>query len=149
MYSDGACSGNPGAGGWAFILRYNDIEKHCSGRDEHTTNNRMELTAVINGLKALRKQCDVVVTTDSKYVVDGINNGWAVSWRDNGWRKNNNKPALNADLWNELLLLCENHNVVFNWVKGHNGHTYNELCDNMATAAIIGRLQNSTLTNIQ
>lgn len=132
IFTDGACSGNPGPGGWGAILRYNEIEKHISGGEKITTNNRMELTAVIEALKALKERCSVILTTDSKYVCDGINKGWARQWKNNGWRKSDKKPALNSELWDELLSLTEKHNVEFIWVKGHNGHPENEICDRMA-----------------
>lgn len=134
IFTDGACSGNPGPGGWGAILRYGQIEKHMSGGEKMTTNNRMELTAVIRALGALKEKCHVVLTTDSKYVCDGINKGWAASWKKNGWRKSDKKPALNPELWDELLTLTENHEVEFIWVKGHNGHHENELCDKMAVS---------------
>jgi len=132
IYTDGACSGNPGPGGWGTILRYGEREKILSGGEEQTTNNRMELTAVIQGLKALKKSCRVEIMTDSKYVVDGIEKGWAVSWRNNGWRKADKKPALNTDLWEELLTELEKHECSFVWIKGHNGHPENERCDALA-----------------
>ena len=132
IFTDGACSGNPGPGGWGAILRYNEIEKELSGYERETTNNRMELTAVIKALEILKYPCNVTITTDSKYVCDAINQGWAVSWRDNGWRKKDKKPALNPDLWQQLLSLLEKHNVTFCWVKGHNAHPENERCDKLA-----------------
>ena len=134
MFTVGACSGNPGPGGWGAILRYNGREKELSGGEELTTNNRMELTAVIEGLDALKEPCRVLLTTDSKYVADGIGKGWAESWRRNGWRKSDKKPALNPDLWDRLLNLVENHSVEINWVKGHEGHPENERCDRLAVA---------------
>ena len=134
IFTDGACSGNPGPGGWGAILRYGQIEKHMSGGEKMTTNNRMELTAVIRALSALKEKCHVVLTTDSKYVCDGINKGWAASWKKNGWRKSDKKPALNPELWDELLTLTEKHEVEFIWVKGHNGHHENEICDKMAVS---------------
>ncbi len=135
MFTDGACSGNPGPGGWGTILRYNGVEKELSGGERQTTNNRMELTAVISGLEALKEKCKVVVTTDSKYVVDGIVNGWAKSWRANGWVKSDRKPALNPDLWGRLLDLIDEHEVEFKWIKGHAGHPENERCDRLAVTA--------------
>lgn len=132
LYTDGACSGNPGKGGWGAVLKYKDIEKELSGGEPETTNNRMELTAVIMGLKSLREPCNVELTTDSKYVADGLGKGWAQSWKANGWRKKDKKPALNADLWEELLALSEIHNINIHWVKGHAGHEYNERCDRLA-----------------
>ena len=134
LFTDGACSGNPGPGGWGAILRYNGIEKELSGGEENTTNNRMELTAAIEGLSALKEPCRVRLVTDSRYVADGIGKGWAASWRKNGWRKADKKPALNADLWEKLLLLTERHTVEIEWVRGHNGHPENERCDALAVA---------------
>lgn len=134
LFTDGACSGNPGAGGWAAILRYGTREKELCGGEEHTTNNRMELTAVIEGLKALNERCEVLVTTDSQYVVNGIEKGWAANWKRNGWRKADKKPALNADLWDILLSLIALHQVSFRWVHGHQGHPENERCDALAVA---------------
>lgn len=132
IYTDGACSGNPGPGGWGAVLVYNGKEKELSGSEKNTTNNRMELTAVIMALNALNQPCEIKLTTDSKYVCDAINKGWVYSWRKNGWRKSDKKPALNVDLWEELLSLLEKHEVQFIWVKGHNGHKYNEICDTLA-----------------
>lgn len=132
MFTDGACSGNPGPGGWGTVLRCNGKEKELSGGEAQTTNNRMELTAVIEGLKALKCPCDVKLTTDSKYVGDTIKLGWAKSWKANGWKKSDKKPALNADLWEELLTLLDIHNVEIVWVKGHAGHPENERCDTLA-----------------
>ncbi|MFI3141830.1 MAG: ribonuclease HI [Clostridia bacterium] len=134
IYTDGACSGNPGAGGWGAILDYKGKRKELSGGSEHTTNNKMEMTAVIEGLKALKEVCDVTVVTDSQYVANGINLGWAKSWRANGWKKKDRKPALNADLWAELLELTEKHTVHIEWIKGHAGHAENERCDELAVA---------------
>ena len=135
MFTDGACSGNPGPGGWGTILRYNGIEKELSGGEAQTTNNRMELTAVIRGLEALKEKCSVVITTDSRYVADGIINGWAKSWRAKGWVKGDKKPALNPDLWGRLLDLIDEHEVEIKWIKGHAGHPENERCDRLAVAA--------------
>lgn len=132
IYTDGACSGNPGPGGWGAVLVYNGKEKELSGSEKETTNNRMELTAVIMALNALNQPCEVKLTTDSKYVCDAINKRWVYSWRKNGWKKSDKKPALNVDLWKELLSLLEKHEVEFIWVKGHNGHKYNEICDALA-----------------
>ncbi len=134
MFTDGACSGNPGPGGWGTILRCNGVEKELSGGEKETTNNRMELTAVIQGLKSLKRRCRVNLYTDSKYVADSIDKGWAKSWRKNGWRKSDKKPALNSDLWEELLNELENQKVNIIWVKGHDGHPENERCDRMAVA---------------
>jgi ribonuclease HI len=134
LFTDGACSGNPGPGGWGAVLRYNGHEKELSGGERDTTNNRMELTAAIMGLKALKEPCDVRLVTDSKYVADGITKGWAESWRKNNWRKADKKPALNPDLWEQLLELIKKHNVTIEWVKGHAGHPENERCDQLAVA---------------
>ena len=134
IFTDGACSGNPGPGGWGAILRYNGVEKELSGGASDTTNNRMELSAVIFALKALKMPCEVTVTTDSKYVYESITKGWVYSWQKNSWRKADKKPALNVDLWTELLDLLSKHQVTFNWVKGHNEHPENERCDRLAVA---------------
>lgn len=134
IYTDGACSGNPGPGGYGAILVYNGVEKELSGGEAQTTNNRMELTAVIKALSALKEPCAVTLTTDSKYVVDGITLGWAKGWKARGWKKADGKPALNPDLWDELLELLSKHSVTFNWVKGHAGHPYNERCDALAVS---------------
>jgi len=135
IFTDGACLGNPGPGGWGAILRSGDNEIRLSGGEAHTTNNRMELTGVITALSKLKYPCSVTVTTDSRYVADGIGKGWAKSWRRNNWIKSDKKPALNADLWEELLNLCETHTVKFNWIKGHAGHAENEQCDALAVEA--------------
>ena len=132
IFTDGACSGNPGPGGWGAILRYNGRERELSGGEKETTNNRMELTAVIEALSALKEPCKVRLVTDSKYVADGITLGWAESWRKNNWRKADKKPALNPDLWEKLLDLIETHEVTIDWVKGHAGHPENERCDQLA-----------------
>ncbi len=134
IYTDGACSGNPGAGGYGAILVYGGKEKVLSGGQAQTTNNRMELTAVIEALAALREPCKVTLCSDSKYVVDGVERGWAKSWRAKGWRKADGKAALNPDLWGRLLDLLEIHQVTFVWIKGHDGHPYNERCDRLAVA---------------
>lgn len=134
IYTDGACSGNPGPGGWGAVLIYNGVEKQLSGSEKETTNNRMELSAVITALKALKEPCNVMLTTDSKYVCDAINKGWLASWQKNNWKKSDKKPVLNIDLWQELLPLLDTHKVEFVWVKGHNGHKYNEICDKLAVA---------------
>lgn len=132
IYTDGACSGNPGKGGWGAVLVYGNNEKEISGADSDTTNNRMELTAVIEALKTLKFPCKVTLTTDSKYVCDAVNKRWVYSWQEKGWKKADKKPALNVDLWEKLLELLEIHNVEFIWVRGHNGHPYNERCDRLA-----------------
>ena len=136
IFTDGACSGNPGPGGWGAVLRYGKTEKEISGGEVSTTNNRMELTAMIQALLCLKEPCEVTLTTDSRYAADGINLGWARSWRKNGWRKADKKPALNPDLWEQLLNLLDKHTVTIVWVKGHAGHPENERCDKLATAAI-------------
>lgn len=132
IYTDGACSGNPGKGGWGAVLVYKGNEKQLSGAEMQTTNNRMELTAVIKALEQLKEPCKVSLTTDSKYVCDSVTKGWVYSWQKNNWRKADKKPALNADLWQELLEQLSIHDVEFHWVKGHNGHKYNEICDKLA-----------------
>ena len=134
IFTDGACSGNPGKGGWGAILRYEGHEKELCGGDMQTTNNRMELTAVIRSLQALKEPCGVRLTTDSKYVIDAVTKGWVYGWQRNNWRKADKKPALNVDLWETLLPLLEQHHVEFVWVKGHQGHLENERCDKMAVA---------------
>lgn len=134
IFTDGACSGNPGPGGWGVVLRCEGHEKELSGGERETTNNRMELTAAIMGLAALKRRCEVRLVTDSKYVADGINKGWAVSWKNNGWRKTDKKPALNVELWDRLLELLSEHDVTIEWVKGHAGHPENERCDKLAVA---------------
>lgn len=134
LFTDGACSGNPGKGGWGAILRYAGREKELCGGEMQTTNNRMELTAVIRGLEALKEPCQVRLTSDSKYVINAITQGWVYGWQRNGWRKADKKPALNVDLWEQLLPLLERHQVEFVWVKGHQGHPENERCDKMAVA---------------
>ena len=132
IYTDGSCKINPGPGGWAAILVYGSAEREICGGEADPTNNRMELKAVINALKMLKEPCSVRITTDSRYVADGIGKGWAVSWKKRGWKKADKSPALNPELWDELLGLCEKHDVSFEWVKGHAGHPYNERCDTLA-----------------
>lgn len=134
LYTDGACRGNPGPGGWGAILKFGAYVKELSGGEAMTTNNRMELLGAINGLEALKEPCKVVLTSDSKYLCDGMNLGWAKSWRSKNWKKSDGKPALNPDLWERLLCLCDTHEVTFIWVKGHAGHPENERCDELATA---------------
>jgi ribonuclease HI len=135
LYTDGACSGNPGPGGFGAILSYAGREKELWGGYVDTTNNRMELMAVIAGLSSLKEKCSVTVVSDSKYVVDAMRNGWAAKWRANGWKRNKKEPALNPDLWQRLLDLCGRHGVTFTWVNGHAGHPQNERCDRLAVAA--------------
>ena len=134
LYTDGACSGNPGPGGWGAILEFMGHEKEMSGGEESTTNNRMELTAVIMGLRALKEPCVVELYSDSKYVIDGLQKGWAESWRRRGWVKSDKKPALNPDLWGELLDLTEKHTLHYHWVKGHAENEKNNRCDELAVA---------------
>lgn len=134
LFTDGACSGNPGPGGWGAILRYNGISKELSGGEPATTNNRMELTAVIKGLQALKEPCDVTVYSDSKYFIDAVEKGWVYGWKKRGWVKSDKKPALNSDLWESILQLLRIHHVTLVWVKGHAGHPENERCDQMAVA---------------
>jgi ribonuclease HI len=138
LYTDGACSGNPGPGGWACILRYGTREKEFTGGEEDTTNNRMELTAVIEGLEALKEPCIVELYSDSKYVIDALEKGWAQKWRDQDWKRNKKEPALNPDLWERLLELCEEHEVRPHWVKGHADNEYNNRCDKLAANACRG-----------
>ena len=133
IYTDGACRGNPGKGGWGAILVYGGVEKELSGGESMTTNNRMELMAAIAALEALREPCDVTLTSDSKYLTDAINKGWLKSWKRNGWKKADKKPVLNVELWERLDALLMTHTVCFVWVHGHAGHTYNERCDVLAT----------------
>ena len=133
VYTDGACSGNPGPGGWGAVLVYGENRREMSGGEEHTTNNRMELTAVIEALAALKQSCIVELYSDSKYVVDAINKRWLSGWVNKGWKKSGGDPVLNVDLWQKLLPLLNEHSVTFIWVKGHAGHPENERCDQLAT----------------
>ncbi|MBE6905584.1 MAG: ribonuclease HI [Ruminococcaceae bacterium] len=137
VYTDGACSGNPGAGGWGAILRFGGHEKELSGGEPMTTNNRMELMAVIMALSALKEPCEVLLTTDSKYVVDSVEKGWVYGWQKKNWMRAPGEPAKNADLWKRLLPLLQIHHVKFQWVKGHAGHPENERCDALAVHAIV------------
>lgn len=136
LYTDGACSGNPGPGGWGAILMYGAKKKEISGGEVSTTNNRMELTAVIEGLKQLKYPCAVEVYSDSAYTVNAFQEGWVSSWEKGGWRKADKKPVLNADLWQELLALVRTHQVIFHKVKGHADNPLNNRCDELARAAI-------------
>jgi len=132
IFTDGACSGNPGAGGWGAILRYNNVQKELSGGNADTTNNRMELTAVISALEALKEPCNITLYTDSRYVMDGIEK-WISAWKQNGWRTSNKKaPVKNVELWQKLDALCLKHEIRWVWVKGHAGHPENERCDELA-----------------
>ncbi len=132
LYTDGACSGNPGPGGWGCILMFGEHRRELSGGEAHTTNNRMEITAVIQGLRALKYPCQVELYSDSKYVLDALEKGWAVGWKKRGWIKSDKKPALNADLWEELLQMCQIHQMRYHWVKGHASNPYNNRCDELA-----------------
>ena len=132
IYTDGACSGNPGPGGWGAILEWNGQEKELSGGEAQTTNNRMELTGVISALRALREPCKVHLYTDSKYVCDAVTKRWVYAWQSKGWIKADRKPALNVDLWEQLLPLLERHEVTWHWVKGHAENEKNNRCDALA-----------------
>lgn len=134
IYTDGACKGNPGPGGWGAVLRYNGHEKELSGGEANTTNNRMEMLAVIKALEALKEPCEVALTTDSRYVCDAVNKGWAKKWKANNWIKSDKSQAKNPELWDKILNLLAVHKVSFVWVKGHNGHPENERCDALASA---------------
>ena len=134
IYTDGACSGNPGPGGWGAILCYNGVEKEISGGEPHTTNNRMELLAVISALAMLKEPCEVTLYSDSQYVCNALERGWAKKWQANGWMRTKKDPALNPDLWEKLLNHCDVHKVNVVWVKGHNNHPMNERCDRLAVA---------------
>lgn len=135
IYTDGACSGNPGPGGWAVILSYQGSEKELSGGEADTTNNRMELTAVIRAFACLKEPCHVDLYSDSSYVINALEKGWVYGWKKMGWIKSDKKPALNSDLWEELLELIAKHEVCYHWVKGHAENPYNNRCDKMAVAA--------------
>lgn len=135
IYTDGACSGNPGPGGYGVVLLYQKQKRELSEGFRHTTNNRMELRAVIAGLEALKEKCNVTLYSDSKYIIDAINLGWARRWQANNWRKNKKESALNTDLWKRVLELCDHHEVNFKWTQGHMGNIYNERCDQLAVAA--------------
>ncbi|MEG1777541.1 MAG: ribonuclease HI [Angelakisella sp.] len=132
LFTDGACSGNPGPGGWGAILRFGGHEKELSGGERDTTNNRMELTAAIVGLEALKEPCRVIITSDSKYLIDSVQKGWLYGWQKKGWRRGKNEPVLNVDLWQRLLPQLGRHSVEFVWVHGHMGHEENERCDRLA-----------------
>ena len=132
IFTDGACSGNPGPGGWGAILRYKAHEKELSGGEAETTNNRMELMALIAALEQLKEPCEIDLCSDSQYVINGLQKGWAKGWRARGWKKADKSPALNSDLWARLLDLSEAHTIHYNWIKGHAGHAENERCDRLA-----------------
>jgi len=137
IYTDGACSGNPGPGGYGTVLIHGEYRKELSGGEAQTTNNRMEIMAVIIGLEALKQPCEVALYSDSRYVVDAIEKGWVTRWKQNNWMRNKKEAALNVDLWERMLPLLDVHKVAFHWVKGHAGHPENERCDELARAAIV------------
>ena len=134
IYTDGACSGNPGPGGWGAILIYNGVETELSGGEAMTTNNRMELLGVISALQALKEPCEVELWSDSRYVIDALEKGWAKGWKARGWKRANKEPALNPDLWEILLALTDTHRLQYHWVKGHADNPYNNRCDALAVA---------------
>lgn len=134
IFTDGACKGNPGPGGWGAILRYKGVEKEISGGESDTTNNRMELTALVKALECLKEPCRVLAVSDSQYLIDGLSKGWAAGWRARGWKKSNREPALNPDLWEQLLALTAKHEMAYRWIRGHAGHPENERCDALAVA---------------
>lgn len=142
IFTDGACSGNPGPGGWGAVLRYGSVEREMSGGASETTNNRMELTAAVEALSALKRPCRVTLTSDSQYLTKAVNERWVFNWKRKGWMKKPGEPVPNADLWQKLLALLDTHTVDFVWVRGHNGHPENERCDRLAVAAI-DRIRNS------
>jgi ribonuclease HI len=139
IYTDGACTGNPGPGGYGVILQYNNQRKELSAGFRHTTNNRMEMLACVAGLRALKEPCEVTIFSDSRYVVDAMSKAWALKWRSNGWKRKDGdgarKEVRNPDLWEQMLDLCEKHRVAFKWVRGHAGHVENERCDELAREA--------------
>lgn len=132
LFTDGACSGNPGPGGWAAILKYKNYTKEFVGGDKHTTNNRMEMMAIIEGLKKLNQPCNVSIYTDSAYIYNAFNNGWIRNWEKNNWLKSDNKPVLNQDLWELMISIMTKHTCTWVKVKGHSGHPENERCDQLA-----------------
>lgn len=135
IYTDGACSGNPGPGGYGAILKFGELEKELSEGFIDTTNNRMEMMAVIVALKAVKEPCEIQLYSDSKYVIDALKLGWAEKWKANGWMRNKKESAKNADLWEEMLNLVKIHNITYNWVKGHSTNEYNNRCDELAVNA--------------
>ena len=136
IFADGACSGNPGKGGYAAIIKYGDKVKKITGCSHHTTNNRMELTAIIEALRTIKSPCHIHIFTDSNYVVRGMNE-WVFKWKKNGWKNSSKKPVANRELWEELLRLSSNHNITWNWIRGHDGNPENELCDRLAKEAML------------
>lgn len=147
LYTDGACSGNPGPGGYGVILRYGSHEKELSAGFRQTTNNRMELLAAIIGLEALKEPCAVTLYSDSKYLVDALEKGWLASWQARGWKKADKKPVLNVDLWQRLLPLLDKHDVRLHWLKGHDGHPENERCDALAREALLSGALSDDIPN--
>ena len=137
IYTDGACSGNPGPGGWGAVLMYNGVEKEMSGAEKDTTNNRMELFAAISALRALKEPCEVELYSDSAYLCNAINEGWLFDWKQKNWRNANKKDVKNVDLWEELITLMGLHRITFIKVKGHADNAYNNRCDKLATSAIL------------
>ena len=135
LFTDGACSGNPGPGGWGALLKFNDVKKELSGAEKLATNNQMELTAVIMGLQQLKEPCVVEVFTDSKYISNAFNKHWLENWKKNGWKTASKKPVKNQELWQQLIEQTNIHIITWNWVKGHAGHPENELCDKLAVNA--------------
>jgi ribonuclease HI len=147
IYTDGACRHNPGPGGWGAILVYGEKEKELSGGEPMTTNNRMELLSAIVAFEALKEPCQVIYTSDSQYVINGLEKKWAEGWKKKGWKKSDGSPAQNADLWDRLLQAIAPHSISYDWVRGHAGHPYNERCDKLATQA--ADLQKTTNTSTQ
>ncbi len=143
IYTDGACKGNPGIGGWGVFMRYGQYKKTLKGAESHTTNNRMELTAAIEALKAIKRPCQITITTDSNYVKNGINH-WIENWKKNGWKTAQKKPVQNIDLWQILDALNTQYQVKWHWVKGHSGHPGNEMADQLANEAIEELLRQQT-----
>ena len=144
IYTDGSSKGNPGPGGWAAILEFNGTKKEIYGSEEETTNNRMELTAVVKALEALKEPCDLTIYSDSKYFCESLEKGWVKKWKENDWKKSNGKKALNVELWDKLLNLTKMHIVKIKWVKGHAGNRFNERCDYLATSAAKSVLKKQT-----
>ena len=136
IYTDGACSKNPGSGGWGAVLLYNNIEKHISGAENNTTNNQMELMAVLKSLQLLKEPCDIEIFSDSKYVCDGISS-WLSNWKKNNWIGSNKQPIKNKNLWQELDNIMQIHTIKMSWVRGHSGNKYNEIADKLATSAVV------------
>jgi len=139
LYTDGACSGNPGPGGWACVLLYKDLKRRISGFENHTTNNKMELMGVIHGLETLTRPMPVLIITDSQYVKNAFTAGWLDNWQKNGWKTKSGDPVKNQDLWLQLSLLQRKHTLSWQWVKGHSGNEYNEMCDELARNAIVNK----------